>query len=257
MQRSFGSGSLYAIPKYDAYGNAITTPTPVKFGTVQNFSLDISGDLKELYGQSQFAEEIASGKKKVTGKMQFAAINGRLYNSLLFGQTLAAGVDIAYNDVIGSVIPATPYQITPTVPNSGVWATDLGVINLATGSPLTRVAAAGTPTTGQYTVAAGVYTFASADAGQTVLINFEYTATSTGSAIIDVYNLPMGYNPTFSLYFGSTFSGQNTAFIIDKCVSTKFSFSTKLDDFTIPEIDFTACVNPLTNRVMRIATTAV
>ena len=256
-QFAFGAGSLYAIPKTDATGTAITTPTPVKFGTIQSFTLDASFDVKELYGQNQFPVAAGRGKGKITGKMQFAQINGLLYNQVLFGQTLSKSIDGVYNDTTGTAIPSSsPYTITPTPPSSGTWATDLSVINLATGSPLTRIAS-GTPTTGQYTVSAGVYTFAAADAGTTVLINYEYTGTSTSAPVIDIYNVAMGYAPTFQIVFNQTFQGQQQTFILPQCTASKFALATKLDDFTVPEIDFVAYADPLTNKIMRLSTTAM
>ena len=44
----FGSGTLWGFP---VGGNTATNPTPMKFGTLQDVSLDISGDVKQLYGQ--------------------------------------------------------------------------------------------------------------------------------------------------------------------------------------------------------------
>jgi hypothetical protein len=256
-QYGFGPGSLVAIPKFDASGNAITNPTPVKFGAVQDVAFDGSWEIKKLYGRGQFPLAVGRGKGSMTGKLSFAQVNGRLYNSLLFGQTLTAGVDAVYEDFTGTVIPDTPYAITPTVPNAGTWAADLGVINLLTGSPMTKIDSAGTPTTGQYKVAAGVYTFAAADKGQTVLINFEYTGTSTSAAIIDIFNMPMGYCPSFQVVFTNSFAGGSEMIMLTNCVATKFAFPTKLDDFTLRSIDFEACVDPTTNKLGRIATTAM
>lgn len=62
-------------------------------------------------------------------------------------------------------VPATPYQIT--VSQSVAFSCDYSVA-YANGTKLTRVSAS--PSTGQYSVAAGVYTFAAADAGQSLTI---------------------------------------------------------------------------------------
>ena len=67
-------------------------PHSMKFGTLQDVSLDISGDVKQLYGQKQFPEAVARGKCKITGKSKFAAINGKMLNDLFFGQTMPAGM---------------------------------------------------------------------------------------------------------------------------------------------------------------------
>jgi hypothetical protein len=174
----FGSGNLWGTPLQDASGNALANPSPVLFGTLQEVSIDISFDTKMLYGQLQFPVDVARGKGKATGKAKAANINGALFNSIFFGQTMSSGILRDVYDVVGSVIPTTPFQVTPVVPNSGTWATDLGVRTVL-GTPLVRVASA--PTTGQYSVAAGVYTFASADVGLTFYISYQYTATSTSA----------------------------------------------------------------------------
>ena len=64
------------------WGFPAANPTPMKFGTLQDVSLDISGDVKQLYGQKQFPEAVARGKCKITGKSKFAAINGKMLNDL-------------------------------------------------------------------------------------------------------------------------------------------------------------------------------
>ena len=104
----FGSGTLWGFP---VGGNTATNPTPMKFGTLQDVSLDISGDVKQLYGQKQFPEAVARGKCKITGKSKFAAINGKMLNDLFFGQTMGAGMIKTSLDE-AAPIPATPFQIT-------------------------------------------------------------------------------------------------------------------------------------------------
>ena len=85
----FGSGTLWGFP---VGGNVAANPTPKKFGTLQDVSLDISGDVKQLYGQKQFPEAVARGKCKITGKAKFASVNGKQLNDLFFGQTMGSGM---------------------------------------------------------------------------------------------------------------------------------------------------------------------
>jgi len=47
----FGSGTLWGFP---VGGNTATNPTPMKFGTLQDVSLDISGDVKQFTARSSF-----------------------------------------------------------------------------------------------------------------------------------------------------------------------------------------------------------
>src|ERR1051326_1886834 len=171
----FGSGTLWGFP---VSGNTAPNPTPMKFGTLQDVSLDISGDVKQLYGQKQFPEAVARGKCKITGKAKFASINGKMFNDLFFGQTLGTGMKQVALDEVHSV-PATPFQVTITPPNSGIFLQDWGVRYAATGVPLTRVASG--PVTGQYSVnqSTGVYTFSTGDQGTSnVLISYTFTLSA-------------------------------------------------------------------------------
>jgi hypothetical protein len=237
MQALFGAGVLWGTPLTDATGAAIANPSPILFGALQEVSLDISFDTKTLHGSNQFPLAIGRGKGKVSGKAKAADIKGNLFNSIFFGQTIAAGIVGDVYDTTGSVIPATPFTITPTPPSSGTWSQDLGVRD-SNGLPMTRVSSA--PTAGQYSVSAGIYTFAAADTGKTVFISYQYTATSTSAKKSTVQNLPMGYAPTFRVDLFMPYQGKQLIITLNNCISTKLSLPTKLDDFTMPEFDFEA-----------------
>lgn len=70
-----------------------------------------------------------------------------------------------------------------TVQTNLVWLEDLGV-TLADGTPLTKVATG--PTTGEYSVSAGSYTFAAADAGVAVLISYSNVPPDLEQAVIEL-----------------------------------------------------------------------
>lgn len=233
----FGSGAIFGIPTADVNGNVIANPTPIEFGAVQDVSLDINFDIKELYGQNQFAIDVARGKAKITGKAKAATINGATFNNLFFGMTAVAAVLSVYSDHVGAVIPATPFTITPAMPGGGTWATDLGVTDIY-GRPYTRVASA--PATGQYSVTAGAYLFAAADTGKTVFISAQYTGTSTTAQKIVVSNPLLGATPTFRTEIYVPYEGKSLVVSLPACVSNKLAFATKLDDYSIPEFDFIA-----------------
>lgn len=235
MQFGFGSGIFWGTPLQDANGNAIANPTPSQLGVLQDCSLDFSFDTKMLYGQNQFPVAVGRGKGKLSGKAKVAQLNGRWISDLMFGQTLSSGLLSDVYDTTGATIPSTPYTITPTVPSSGTWTADLGVRN-ANGLQLTRVASA--PATGQYSVAAGVYTFAAADAGQQVFINFQYTASSTTAKKTTVLSLPMGYAPVFRADIYVPYQGKSLVITLPQCIASKFSLATKQDDFLVPDFDF-------------------
>ncbi len=237
----FGAGVIWGTPLTDASGGAIAVPTPLMIGILQDVSIDISFDSKMLHGTGQFPIAAGRGKGKITGKAKFAQVNGLLLNSLFFGQTMSSGALLADSrDLTGVAIPSTPFTITPVtgaVP-ARTWVADLGVRD-AGGNAMTRVASA--PTTGQYSVAAGVYTFAAADVGQTVFIAYQYTATVTGAKSSTVSNLAMGPTPTFRCDFFNSFGASNSLTLtLYACTSNKLSLSTKMEDFLIPEFAFDA-----------------
>lgn len=246
-QYLFGSGSIYATPLVDASGNAVTNPTPVKFLACQDISADISFDTKMLYGQNQFPLAVARGKAKVAVKAKLGQVNGAIFNNAFFGQTKSTGQEGYQQDLVGIAIPATPFTITAgatsdathiQIPNSGTWAADMGVRN-ASGVPMTRVASA--PATGQYSVAAGVYTFAAADTGLTVYIDYRYTVT-TGTKIA-VINQLLGSAPSVSLDIVVPYAGKQLTCRFPMAIAGKMALATKLDDFTVPEINFDCFVD--------------
>lgn len=244
MQNVFGSGVVWGTPTTDATGAAIANPSPIQLGVLQDISCDMSFDTKMLYGGLQFPIAVGRGKGKIDLKSKFAQINGATLNSLYFGQSMTSAKLGDVNDTTGAVIPTTPYQLTPTVPSSGTWSQDLGVKD-SNGLPMTRVASA--PATGQYSVAAGVYTFAAADVGKTVFINFQYTATSTTAKKGTIINLPMGYAPVVRLDLYMPYQGKEFVLTFPQCISSKLGFSTKQDDFMIPEMDFQGFADPAGN----------
>ena len=329
-QFAFGAGNMYATPLQDAWGNAIIVPTPIPLMVLQEGQVDISGDIKELYGQNQFAVAVGRGKVKMGIKVKPARIFAAAWNALFFGQTLVSGVFANYSDTVGDVIPPASvggitgisivaggtayntgdivqvstgtstikgqavvtasagvvtglqiinsgaYTVAPTAsgattavtgsgsgltvtctctasgviayPNSlgitgngATFVADLGCIYVATGMPLKRVAAA--PATGQYAVnvSTGVYTFASADAGLSVLVNFQYTNTaSANQQKMTVNNLPMGYAPTCKFDLSVTYLGKITTFSFPMAIPQKMALAFKNEDFAIPEFDLQA-----------------
>jgi hypothetical protein len=226
--RSFGSGLIVAT-------GLTANATPIQLGTLQDISLDISRTLKELYGQGQFPVAVGAAQQKITGKAKFAQVNGRLYNDLFFGGTMAAGqVQSVYQEA-GTIPATTTYTVTVT--GSATWVEDQGVLYSLTGLPFQRVASA--PTVGQYSVAAGVYTFAAADASAPVLISYTKSSASTGQTIT-TGNPLQGVQPVFSVIVTRQYNGQQESFKLWSCIASKLSIPTKSADWGITELDFTA-----------------
>lgn len=235
-QFAFGSGDLWAYQTQDASGNTIANLTPLKFGEVQDVGIDISRDIKLLYGQLQMPAAIGGGKMKIDVKAKFARISGRLFSDLFFGQSMTAGtLTGVQSDTTGATIPATPFQITVVPPSSGTFSRDLGIVD-ANGLPFARVASA--PATGQYSVTAGgQYTFAAADTGKQVFINYAYTATAATAKSLSITSLPMGYVPTFGMDLSVRFGGKQMNWRFPNCVASKLSVDPKQDDFTQAGLD--------------------
>lgn len=234
-QYLFGAGKIFATPLQDVHGNPIANGTPVEVGVLQSTSVDISYDLKELYGRGQFAVDAARGKGSIKCKATMGRINGALLNSIFFGGVVTeGGITAVAQTINGEVVAAS---VTPVVPNSGTFVKDLGVTD-AKAIPLKRVASA--PVAGQYSVdeATGVYTFAAADVGKTVFISFKYTATVAGAKSGVVSNLDMGYTPEFSVDLFRDYKGKFFGMEFFRCVSNKLAFSSKQDDYDLPEFEF-------------------
>lgn len=231
MQYNFGSGILWGTR------NDIANGTPVRFGALQDVSIDFDGETKELYSQYQFPIDTARGKMKITGKAKLARMSTVQYNALFFGQSQTTGQKLTSYDEAATV-PGTPYQVT--VAQGATFIADLGVRLASTGEPLTLVASG--PTTGQYTVATGgVYTFAAADTTKAMLFDYVYSAV-TGFTVAGA-NLLMGSSPRWGATFTSNYEGDTTTLRLYSCITNKMGLATKIDDYTIPELDFSAFAN--------------
>ncbi len=235
---SFGSGVLLGTR------TDIVNATPVNFGLVQEVTIDESATIKELTGQFQRPVAIARGTIKTTGKAKVARISGLAFSSLYYGFTPVQGQVATSFAEADAVAATTPFIVT--VANSATFVADAGVLYAMTGLPLTLVTSA--PAAGQYSVAAGVYTFNSADAGKAVLVSYTYTISSTGQKFT-VSNQLLGTTPTFAAKFYTTFQGQAISVQLNNCTASKLSFQTKLEDFIMPEFDF-SCFADASGNVM-------
>lgn len=222
MQVSFGSGSAYAIPSG-------ANPTPVQFGVLQDIAFDFNFSLKELRGQFQFPVALARGAGKATWKAKAARLNAAAINSLFFNGTASTGLELTAINELGTIAVGTF-----TVANSAYFQSDLGVVNSVTGVQYTRVASA--PAAGQYTVTAGVYTFNVSENATVMLASYSYTAAAGGTKI-QIINQLMGNQTTFQMVFNEKFNSQTVQFRFPAAVANKWTFGTKLEDFTIPEWD--------------------
>jgi hypothetical protein len=232
---TFGSGTLWGVR------TDVANATPVKFGTLQDVSVEFSGTNKTLHGQNQFPVAVARGESKVSAKAKIGQLSGLLVAGLFFGVALSAGQVAAANGEAAAVPAGAPYEVT--VANGATFVGDLGITDASTGLPFTRVAAA--PAEGQYIVdvETGKYTFAAADTGKGVIISYTYTIAATGQKFV-ITNQEQGVQPVFRATLETKWTGpsgtKKATLTLNACVSSKLGFPTKQGDFGIPEFDFDA-----------------
>ncbi len=235
---SFGTGILLGTR------TDIPNATPVNFGLVQEVTIEETATIKELHGQFQRAIVEARGTIKTTGKAKVARISGLAFAHLFYGVTPTAGQLATAFAEAGTIPASSPYTVT--VLNAGGFVDDNGAVYLSTGLPLTKVASA--PGAGQYSVASGAYSFNAADAGKAVLVSYTYSMNGSGHKFT-VTNQLLGTTPTFQAQFYTTFQNQAVSLKLNNCTSTKLSFKTKLEDFVMPEFDF-SCYADAAGNVM-------
>lgn len=229
MQYTFGSGVLY--------GRSLTnTPaTPVRFGALQNVSLDFAFTTKELYGQYQFPLALGRGTGKITGKAAFAQFNAQAFNDLFFGLS---------NPATGSVVTAVAEAQTVTantvnVTHNTTFLQDMGVVKADDSTVYTRVS--NTPVGQEYSCneTTGAYTFNSSQNNTAVNVSYTYADASNGKKIT-LTNQLLGNAPQFTAVLTETFNSKKLTVVLNACMSNKLTLATKLEDFAVPDFDFSA-----------------
>jgi len=232
-QYRFGAGQFWCKPNA---GDLVANPTPIRLATLQEVSMEFSAEMKELYGENQYPETVAIGKRKIQGKAKIGRWNTTALNQMMFSGTQSAGMDIV-NVNESSAIPGTPFHVI--VANAAHFVEDLGV-TYQNGTPFIRVASG--PAVGQYSVdeTTGTYTFAAADTLETVNISYLSVLNPAGGTTLEIDNQIMGYGPVFQAVFRASFRQQECNIVLQACIAGKLSLQSKVDDFTVPEIDFSA-----------------
>jgi hypothetical protein len=228
---AFGVGALIATP---------SGGSPIEFGVLQEVSLTFDATEKPLFGSKKFAVATATSQIKVTGKAKAAHFRAKLFNAIFFNIVGVTGQTLVAYEEAGTVPGSVAYTIT--VANSAAFSVDLGVKYGSNGRPLTKVASA--PAAGQYSVSAGVYTFAAGDANAAMLLSYKYTQASTGVSS-SITNQLAGVQPNFRLD-GYTINGADNSkqlsYVLRRCIATKLMLGMKNDDWMIPDFEFTATV---------------
>lgn len=226
---SFGIGSVTAID------DSVTPNQAYEVAIVKGVTIDFKANVKPLKGNLLLPVDQAIESVEITGKIQSADSLAFLAPLIIPGTTSATGrAKLARQTTL---IPGTPFTITVT--NSATFRKDMGVVNLTTGKRMTRVTSG--PAAGQYSVAAGVYTFASAEG--TVVITYSYddsttgkTRTFTNAAVgassgyqLEVYD-PAGGTKESGYYFPSVkFGSASGGHKIDDWSDTSLDFAVNAD----------------------------
>ena len=243
-QYVFGTGQLFATP--------VGGGAPLRFGALQDVSVDFNGDLKQLFGQYQFALDTARGKTTIEWKASTGNIDINAFNQIFFGGTVDTGDELVqvFNET-GAVPAMTTYTVT--VAHAADFVMDLGVYNATTGLPLKQVVSG--PAAGEYTVAAGVYTFNVAQASTQMLFNYLYESASTGGSL-EISNQLMGSTPKFQLVLSQIYEGKSFTMLLYSNTAEKLSLPLKQDDYLIGELSGQSMADQA-NRVARITTTSI
>lgn len=243
-QYHFGSGTV--IGKRTDVANT----QPALLGVLQDITVDFDRTLKELIGQYQMPVAIAASALKITGKAKFGRFQATQFNNLFFGATQATGMtELALAEA--ATIPGSPFQVT--VSNGATFVEDFGVFDATTGVQYTPVPSG--PTTGQYiagAVGVGQYTFAAADTTKAVVIYYSYTVSTAGTSKITLANQLMGQQPVFKVALKNKWTDpsgtvKDLVLVLNSCVSSKITMPFSNQDWSIPELDFSAFADASNN----------
>jgi hypothetical protein len=247
MQLSFSTGAFWG-ERTDTTGSGIG---PRQFGIVQGVMIDFAFTDKPLFGQLQWPVAIGRGQGKITGKCESAQLNMLLYADIFFGLTPATGqVGVAQAEA-ATVNNASPPTVT--VANSATYLDDLGVAyaaGIAAGDRFNRVSPGPPSLAATYSVnlSTGVYTFAPADVGKSVIVSYKYNIAGSGEQLLITAQV-QGFTPSWKGTFyqkispgppGTGGSLQGFAILLNAVTSSKLTFSTKQQDWQIPGFDFEA-----------------
>jgi hypothetical protein len=230
-QYQFGSGALF-LTRTD-----IANPTARRIGVLQEISLEAKFENKSLRGEFRFPVDISQGPASITGKFKQGQINGRIWADLL-GATPSTALKTPVIDEAGAIPGSSTYTVT--VAGAAIFYEDLGVTLAATGQTMERVASS--PAAGQYSVSAGVYTFAAANASAAVLISYNTTVASpvAPNTLFTLTNTVMGSAPAFSLNLCTVTKGKSLWSKLHAVSISGLTMPLKMDDYMLPETSFEA-----------------
>ena len=236
IQAAFGAGTLYSIPT-DTY------PTPIKFGIMQDVTLDFSFETKQLYGAKQFALKLARGKAKATWKAKVAQLDANAINTLFLNGTLTDGSqDLTSMDEAHS-LPGSPVGPAPTVTVTHA-ADFIGNILVDKSDVPLYPVTAGSESTDHYSFTDdGVFTFAAGNAGDALAFTYLYHKAVTNEDHT-VPSTPFHVDATNAANFESNTSVKYAGSLnVLLCVESgdeaagKYSFNSTTGEYTFAAAD--------------------
>lgn len=247
---AFGAGRARLIP---AGGGQ-----PVELGVVQNASVELKVDLKDLRGAFRYPIAVADGKGTAMGKVMFMQLWPTTLAAILGGTQSTGAPQAAINEA--GVVPGS-VAYTVTLANGATMSAGSEIVTvIVNGSPVfyQRTTAGGeasatvtSPTGGKYSITgAGVLTFLVGDASRVISTTYLYTpAVATQNAQVALTQVGMNTAPTFQLTLigigKNVYTNAAQQFIVqfNSCLAPSFKLDFKLDDFTGLDIDYQAFID--------------
>lgn len=242
---AFGPGILVATRTDLAINTAINV------GFAQEFSIELAGTTKQLYGQKQYALVAARATIKATAKFKSAVFSGIAWNNIMFGETaFSTSAMLNWNVDSTFTIPATS-AFSVTIGTSTTFDANLGVKYAVSGLPFQRVTT-GLEAAGKFSQTGNVMLFASADLSQA--IKTTWTSVGTVGQSLIITNKDIGNTPTFQLdYYTNLNQPTSKPFVVRvyQLVMSKETLPFKLEDFALPEFEADIFANS-SDQVMNI-----
>lgn len=214
-----------------------TNPTPRRIAIIQDVSIEMKRENKELFGENKYAEDVASGNESISGKYKSGELDPAWMMENFMSATRTEGTKVLVRGEVGTIATGTV-----TVAGAADFVEDYGVINPSTGHPYRRVGA--TPAVGEYMVneTTGVYTFNTTENGTAPL--FTYMKDVLTGETYTVNNTIAGDSVYCSLLLYKT-SRTSKTFGLRLANSTfeSASFGFKLNEYAMPEGAFKGFAN--------------
>ncbi len=227
MLNLWSTGTIFFIPA----GN---DPTPVKVGGLQDITTTFKTGVKPVGSQYRHAIKFTVDNCSITAVAKQAKIDGAMFAQIVYGKSWSQGS----RKVIVDQEATVPGGLAVTPSFTGTYVLNLGVVDAATGLPMTCVASS--PGAGEYSVSAGTYRFASA--GGKVRISMAYDSTDGKS--LDLTNEVFQFAPTFAVMLSTEFNCKQVGFWLPYAVSEQLVIPARLEQYAIPEFSFQAQMAP-------------